>query len=132
MPSANVETTLFGRSCLQVPVIDPALDELHDPVRHELGVDAELAVVAERGHQRVRDAADADLERGAVGDVADDVLGDPLVALVGRDGRDLTSGRSDSHQPTTWDSWIWLSPNVRGMFGLTSRKNGARPISAAT
>ena len=28
--------------------------------------------------------------------------------------------------------WIWLSPNVRGICALTSRKNGTRPISAAT
>ena len=32
----------------------------------------------------------------------------------------------------TWEMWIWLCPNVRGICALTSRKNGTRPISAAT
>ncbi len=42
-----------------------------------------------------------------------------------------TSGASRSHQPSTWETWIWLSPCVRGIWWLTSTKNGALPISAA-
>ena len=47
-------------------------------------------------------------------------------------GGTSTSGRSASHQPSTSEAWIWLSPNVRGIRSLTSRKNGTCPISAAT
>ena len=44
---------------------------------------------AERLEHRVGDAADADLQRCAVGDALDDRGGDRAVALVGLDGRDL-------------------------------------------
>ena len=50
----------------------------------------------------------------------------------GATGGTSTSGRDDSHHPTTCETWIWLRPNVRGICGLASRKNGARPISEAT
>ena len=26
--------------------------------------------------------------------------------------------------PTTWEMWMWLRPKVRGMWELTSTKNG--------
>ena len=65
------------------------LDEVDDPVGEQLGVDAEVAVAAEPLQHRVRDAADADLQRRAVGDPLDDRGGDRAVALVGRGGRDL-------------------------------------------
>ena len=43
-------------------------------------------------------------------------------------GGTSTSGRSLRHQPTTCDTWIWLRPNVRGMWSVTSRKNRPRPM----
>ena len=89
MPSANVVTTLFGRSVLRVSGHHALLDEVDDAVGEQLRVDAEVAVIAERGEDGVRDRADADLERRAVGDPLDDPLGDRLVTLVRHGGRDL-------------------------------------------
>ena len=43
-------------------------------------------------------------------------------------GGTAISGRSLWHQPTTWLTWSWLRPNVRGMCSVTSRKNRARPM----
>ena len=43
-----------------------------------------------------------------------------------------TSGRSTSTQPSTWLTWIWLRPNVRGIWALASRKNRARPMNEVT
>ena len=49
----------------------------------------------------------------------------------GRDGGTSTRGRSASVQPSTWLTWIWFRPNVRGIRALTSRKNGAFPMNGA-
>ena len=55
-------------------------DEVDDGLRDDVGVDREVAAVDEVGEHLVRDAADADLERGAVVDEAGDV-GRDLVGL---------------------------------------------------
>ena len=34
--------------------------------------------------------------------------------------------------PTIWLTWTWLRPNVRGIAGLASRKNRARPMNEET
>ena len=47
-------------------------------------------------------------------------------------GGTSTSGRSTSTHPTTWLTWIWLRPNVRGIWALASRKNRARPMNDDT
>ena len=47
-------------------------------------------------------------------------------------GGTSTSGRSTSTQPSTWLTWIWLRPNVRGCWALASRKKRARPMNDAT
>jgi hypothetical protein len=49
----------------------------------------------------------------------------------GVDGGTSTSGAWCSHQPTTWETWSWLPPYVRGICGFISTKNGARPIMLA-
>ena len=61
--------------------------QVHQPGREHLGVDAVVAAVAvgEQADDGRRDAADAGLERGAVGDERADVLGDRAVG-VGRLG----------------------------------------------
>ena len=56
-------------------------DEVDDGLRDDVGVDREVAAVDEVGEHLIRDAADADLERGAVVDETGDVRGD----LVGLD-----------------------------------------------
>jgi hypothetical protein len=84
-------------------------------------VHAEVAVVAQFTEDRVRDGTDAGLDRGAVGDALGDEPRDPAVLVAG-------VRRFDGD---TWLTWIVLPPNVRGMWALTSRKNGARPMKCA-
>ncbi len=50
----------------------------------------------------------------------------------GADGGTSTRGRSTSTHPSTWLTWSWLPPKVRGICSFTSRKNGARPMKGAT
>ena len=98
-------------------VDDAGLDEVDDAVGQQLGVDAEVAMVGEGGEDGVRGGADADLDRGAVGDAFGDVGGDAGVELVASPPAISMSGRSTSHQPSTCDTWSWLRPNVRGIRG---------------
>ena len=53
------------------------------------------------------------------------------VDLAGAVGGTSTSGRSTRHQPSTWETWSWLRPNVRGMCSVTSRKKRPRPMKLA-
>jgi hypothetical protein len=43
-----------------------------------------------------------------------------------------TSGRSTSTHPSTWLTWTWLRPKVRGICAFASRKKRARPMNEAT
>ena len=133
MPSANVPTILPGAQPLAGAGDDAPLDQVDQPVGQQLGVDAQVAVVAEPLQQGVGDGADAGLDGGAVGDPLGHVLGDGAV--------DLASATAGAHldqrpvdlrsSPTTWLTWTWLRPNVRGIRSLTSRKNGTRPMNGA-
>ena len=75
------------------PLVDAgdraAIDEIDDAVGQQLGVDAEVAVVAQRLEHGVGDPADADLQRRPVGDVLDDGGRDRPVAVVRLRGRHL-------------------------------------------
>ena len=96
MPSAKVVTTLPGSRRLAGPGDHAALDEVDEPVGQELGVDAEVAVVAQAGEQGVRDRPDAGLDGGPVRDPLGDVGGDPLVdARSGSARWDLDEGPVD-------------------------------------
>ena len=75
---------------------DAALDEVDDPVGQQLGVDAEVAVVAQRVEHRVRDAADPDLQRRAVGDALHDGAAIARSRSSGFAIGTATSGRSHS------------------------------------
>ena len=75
------------------PVMTPRLDEAHDAVGEHLGVDAEVVVVGERAEHRVRDRADAHLQRRAVGDQARHVSADRAVHVVERLGAALEAAR---------------------------------------
>jgi hypothetical protein len=55
---------------------DAGLHEVHEPVREHLGVHAQVVVPAEARQHRVRDAADAHLQRRAVGDERRHLLAD--------------------------------------------------------
>ncbi len=59
------------------------LDQIDDTVGEQLGVDTEVAMVHQGGHDRVRDGADAGLQGGPVGDPFGDVVGDRAVEVVG-------------------------------------------------
>jgi hypothetical protein len=69
-----------------------AVDEVDDPVGEQLRVDAQVAMPGQGREQRVRDPADADLQRRAVGDVLDHRGGDAHVALVGSGRRHFDKG----------------------------------------
>ena len=77
VPIRNAVTILPAVALLARAGDDAGLDEIDDRVGEHLGVDAEVALVAERERGGGRDAADAQLERGAVGDELGDVLADP-------------------------------------------------------
>ena len=67
---------------LSRPGDDAGLDEVDDRVREHLGVDAEVALVAERQRGGGRDAADAELEGGAVRHEVGDELADPTLDVA--------------------------------------------------
>ena len=75
---------------------DAGLDEVHDPVGQQLGVDAEVAVAAEPLEHGVGDPADADLQRRAVRDPLDDPAAIARSRSSGAAGGTSTSGRSAS------------------------------------
>ena len=66
------------------------LDERDDAVGEHLGVDAEVAVAAEPGEDGVGDAADAELQAGAVLDESGHVVADPRLDVA--DGPRLGPG----------------------------------------
>ena len=61
---------------------DAGLDQVNDAVGEHLGVDAEVFLVLQERQQRLRNAPDAQLDRGAVLDQRGDVFGD-LPGLLG-------------------------------------------------
>ena len=67
---------LAAVALLARPGDDAGLDQIDHRVREHLGVDPEIAFVAEREGRCRRDRADAELERGAVGDEIGDELAD--------------------------------------------------------
>ena len=89
-------------------------------------------MIGERGQDGVGDRPDARLDRRPVGDPLGDEGGDAIVELRrAAEAATSTSGRSTSTQPSTWLTWIWLRPNVRGCWALASRKKRARPMNEA-
>ena len=94
------------------------LDEVHDGDREHLGVDAEVALVAERhGHGR-RDRPDAQLESGPVRDEVRDVLADPPLDVADPPVRCSYGGTSTSTARSMSSTWMKLSPRVRGIDRL--------------
>ena len=76
VPFTNDVTVRFGMHDL-VPVGDHAVQlQIDQAVREHLGVDAEFELVAEAPQHRVRDPADAHLQRRAVLDEVGDQLAD--------------------------------------------------------
>ena len=94
---------LFVCVCFLAPGDDALLDEVDEPVAEELGVNAELAMVAQQREHRIRDRADAGLQRRAVGESRS-----AMNAAIRRSISDVspggisTIGVSPSHQPITW------------------------------
>ena len=78
---------------LLVPVGDHAgVDEIDDPIREHLGVNAEVAFVEHAAERGVGNGADAHLQRGAVGNEPGDVLANGLVNRRRRRGQMFGQG----------------------------------------
>ena len=82
VPNANVVTDWFGRRRLYTPVTTPGLDQVDHPVGDQLGVDAEVAVIAQRGEHGVGDGADPGLDGRPVGHPLGDQRRDRMVEPV--------------------------------------------------
>jgi hypothetical protein len=108
------------------------LDQVDHAVAEELGVDAEVVVVAEGSQDGVRRGPDSGLDGGVIGDSLGHEAGDAVVDLVGRSGRHLEKGIVGFDPSDDWLTWIWLRPKVRGICRLASRKKRARPMNDAT
>ena len=95
VPMTKLVTIRPGCTCLCRFVIDARLDQIDDAVREHLGVDAEVVLVEQAPQHRVRNRADAHLQRRAVVHQPRHVLADRV--LDGVDGRrrmHVCSGRS--------------------------------------
>ena len=93
------------------------LREAHHAVGEHLGVDAEVVAVAERREHRVRDRADADLERGAVRDQRWRRAGrSPRPTSSSGSGGSSGSGASTGTRCAMRSTWTNESPSVRGML----------------
>ena len=79
-----------GMDLLEGIVDDALLDQADHAVGHGLGVEAEVLMVLDAVEDRVGDAADADLEAGAVRNLAGDVGADGRL-----DGRGLAEGHRE-------------------------------------
>ena len=78
---------------------DPLFDRLHHAVAHHLGVDAEVALPLELGENRVRDAADTELEGGPIRYQLGDVVRDSLLHLGARLAAQLGKVDRRLHDP---------------------------------
>ena len=125
VPSTNVPTVLVRLLRLRAPVTTPDRDQ-PDHASDSSSVDAERAMVAEAGEDRVRDRADAGLDRRAVRDPLGDERRDPPVHLLGLERRNLrpAAPRCGSSLPPC-ERCSWLRPEVRGMHALASTKKRA-------
>ena len=96
----NEVTILPGSSVFLRPVITPASTSCITPSESISVCTPRSCAVAERGEHGVGDPADADLQRGAVGDQrARPARPIARVDLVERLGRALGQRRVDRHQP---------------------------------
>ncbi len=87
LPSAVVVTILLRCVALRGAGDHAALDQVDDAVAQQLGVHAELAVVAQQAEHAVGHRADPGLQRRAVGDALGHQLGDRPVAVAHRRAR---------------------------------------------
>ena len=84
---------------LLVPVVDDAgFDQIGDPVADRAGMQAEPALAAEGARHRLRDLADAELDRGPVGNQARDMHRDRLFDRADRPRRHLQHRMRGRHQ----------------------------------
>ena len=94
-------------------------------------MDPEVAVLAERRQQRIRDPADAHLQRRAVRDSLDDVARDRPVALVGLGGRDVDERLIALAPPDQLGRMELVEPLRARHPVVDLDEDGTRPISAA-
>jgi hypothetical protein len=94
-------------------------------------VDPEVAVLAERRQQRIRDPADGHLQRRAVRDSLDDVARDRPVALVGLGGRDVDERLIALAPPDQLGRMELVEPLRARHPVVDLDEDGTRPISAA-
>ncbi len=76
-------------AALAHPGHDAFVDQRHQPIGEQLGVNAEVGVIAELFEHGVRDGADPGLDRGAVRDAFGDEGADGVIDGIGFDRRHL-------------------------------------------
>ena len=74
-----------------------ALQQRQYAVGHRFGMESEVFVIFQRSQHGIRDSADADLQRGAVGDHLGDVAPDAELGLGRHGRRNLDQRRIDLH-----------------------------------
>ena len=111
VPRANVPTVLVRFSRLRTPFTTPGLDQVDDAVGEQLGVDAEIAMVGERRHDRIGNGADPRLDGRAVRDpLRDEARRSDDRRRRAPSAATSISGRSLRHQPTTCDDVDLVAP----------------------
>ena len=147
VPIMNAVTILPAVALLAGTGDDARLDEVDDRVREHLGVDAEVALVAEGQRHGRRDGADPELERRAVGHELRDVLADPPLDVADLAGRvlvrrdvhldrevdvvhvDEALAEGPRHRPVELDDDRLRGPD-RGVHRLDRRAERAEPVAS--
>ena len=114
-------------------VDDTGLDEVDDAVGEQLGVDAEVAVVrrARRGWRSACAPMPIWMVAPSGMRSATRAAMRSSMSSLGAGG-DLEQRSVDLAPAGDLETCSWLRPNVRGIRGLASRKNRARPMNDAT
>ena len=81
VPEDEADHQLAPMQRLALAVDDAGFDQRNHAVREHLAVNAQVAAVAQAMEDRIRNAADADLQRRAVGDQRRDVARDPVLQV---------------------------------------------------
>ena len=105
---------------LPLAVDDAGLDEVDDAVGAHLGLDAEVALVAQALQHCLGDAADAGLQRGAIGISEATFRATRRCVSVHGSAWSSSNGRDVSTTAERRLTWIKVSPCVRGIRWFTS------------
>ncbi len=120
VPSTNPAITLRGCSVFRSLLITPASDQVHHTIRHHFGVDPQVFVIAQQPQHRFRNAADAGLNGGAIGDQRRHVACDRAMQVGHACFGYSESGCEVSMNASARLTWRNVSPRVRGIRSLIS------------